>query len=101
MTPFAWFGAAVAVVVALAALAVAVSVAADSIGKLWDRWERRHEELVIRRAGSRLAQECHWLSESDAAMDLLQALATAMRNSGTWDINTVRERWRELQAGER
>lgn len=45
MTPFAWFGAAVAIVVALAALAVAVSVAAYSIGKLWDRWKRRHEVL--------------------------------------------------------
>lgn len=101
MTPFAWFGAVLAVLIALAVLAIAISLAADSLQKLWDRWQYRHEELVIRRIGTRLVQECHWLSENDAAMHALEAVGAAMRDRATWDISNVRERWREHLAAER
>lgn len=101
MTPFAWFGAVLAVLIALAVLAVSIGLAADTLQNLWDRWQHRHEELVIRRIGTRLVQECYWLSENDAAMHALEAAGAAMRASGAWNIDAVRERWRELQATER
>lgn len=98
-----FYGIAGGVTIILLCIAAAGAGIGYALERLRARCERRDEqtaELTRRRLGQRIAMDARWLTEDVGAWKVLQVLGKDLVEDGSYDIDRVRDRWRQAMKAE-